>query len=514
MTGFYCAFGENEVETLLITPGDHVAVYTTPTADDGITRQLELKVVPDSHATATIPGTSGWAEAEDSGNRNIDINRCDDVVAEPVDNPDEIYTLGYHGTASGTAGYNFVTFIDDGIITYCKESDNEGGAPGGGGGGSPHTFTLLITDQDTVHIKPNPAYVEVTTAEVDHWIKLTAGRYIPGEEEMLFVPVEMDWLHVTDINYSATEGGGVMTPSEVNDYKREFIWSKSSVAGEYIIKSQTIGGGVEANSVLNVSSINPAKITANNRNGLAKIHISTVPSINISNISLRLVFGEFDMELENWDVDISGNFTVPFDQNDIANTSIESGAIHLTVTTNDGFVLKSVIDVERTVDLWEGNDTYYKIYTWGDASGGGTHPVLAGLKLHEYLNILEYSIPFEGFGVLHSASTLLISNISPHADGYTGDDSQINYATHKIYDKDGEVVHTSEMHGAIEPILIPGNSKYRELKSGFWTSHDDVGHTEAKIQIGWSTLNGLLLPIPHISPLQDTTVEARHEEEE
>lgn len=262
-----CVYGVNETEDLLITPGDHVAVFTTPVEGDGITRRLELKVVLNSRATANIPGASGWGHESNVNTKYIDIDRCDkneegrhlDDNGNPitdsegnvlpgVTNPEEIYAIAYHGTASTAEGYNFVTNIENGRIVYCE------GAGGSGGEGEDPAYTIRIKDEGKIHIKSNPAFVKVSTAEEDYWVKLEAFRYRNGDPEDIEHPVPVKWAHVDKVQFSRSEDGAVMDESALRNYEDSFIWAKASVAGSYTIRVTSDGSSDKVSVASSASS--------------------------------------------------------------------------------------------------------------------------------------------------------------------------------------------------------------------------------------------------------------------
>lgn len=107
---------------------------------------------------------------------------------------------------------------------------------------------MLITDEDTIHITPNPANVAVSSEEENHWIEVNAVKYVHGETEDSENQVTVDWSHVNNVEFSSSEGGTVMTESQVNDYEAKFIWAKSSVAGAYTIKANTVPDDSEESS--------------------------------------------------------------------------------------------------------------------------------------------------------------------------------------------------------------------------------------------------------------------------
>lgn len=227
-------------ETRPITlTGDHKAVFTAPvTSEDS--RFVELTVEGDTSAEGDIPGTSGWGYGSGGGNKNIDIDKCDS------DPSNDDLTISYHGSPSGGSGYNFVTTIT-GTITSCGEGEGEGG--------SESTFTLLITDEDTVHISPNPANVAISSEEQDHWVELKAVKYAHGATENSETEVTVDWSHVDNVEFSDSEGGAIMTESQVNAYEAIVIWAKSSVAEAYTVKATSGSEGQDVEGILNAIGV-------------------------------------------------------------------------------------------------------------------------------------------------------------------------------------------------------------------------------------------------------------------
>jgi hypothetical protein len=225
-----------------------VRVFSTP--EDGEMRTLTLQIEENHRAVGKIPSESGWSLSEgmtncmsgEEGGWHFGVSRCSGSCPEEV-------AIGFSGAPGSASGEQFVTTIT-GEIYSC-------GGEGTEGNGGVETFTLLITDDESAHITPNPANVKVSTAEENHWIKLTAKRYTESGESESGDDVVVDWNPVDDVDFAEDEGGPVMTDGQVDARVETFIWAKSSVAGKHDLKASTLGdsedgGGVVIEGVLNV----------------------------------------------------------------------------------------------------------------------------------------------------------------------------------------------------------------------------------------------------------------------
>ncbi len=227
---------DTETRQLVLTPGDHVTVFSAPaTAQD--TRFLELSVKPNSKATASIPGDSGWAYGSAVNNKNILVDQCD---SDPANNS---MTLSYQGGPLGEGAYSFLTFIDDGLITYCGEGGSTGSNPD-------HSFTLLITDENTVLILPNPAYAAVSTEQASNWIELKALRWEFENGANKEIPTVVDWAPVFNLSCSQTKEGPAMTDEQVDAYEGTTIWVKSNTPGIYTVLASTLEESGTAGKVI------------------------------------------------------------------------------------------------------------------------------------------------------------------------------------------------------------------------------------------------------------------------
>lgn len=265
---FLNVFAEDPPNTqdVVLSEGDrnHVRVFSTPEA--GETRMLTLKVEDKHRAIGKIPGQSGWSLEDgtencmggEEGGWSFGVSRC------PGNCPQEV-AIGFAGAPGAHPGRQFVTTITGKIYT-CLEGSGGSDGQGGSGRADEQTFTLLITDEKTIHIIPNPANVAVSTDEQDHWVKLEAVRYEYDDGESMSIPVVVDWSHEMDQNldFASIEGGSVMTVTQMDDYEASFIWVKSTVSGDYTVKAtDSVGPGssnVVIEGALSVLSMNLASI--------------------------------------------------------------------------------------------------------------------------------------------------------------------------------------------------------------------------------------------------------------
>jgi hypothetical protein len=252
-------------QSVVLSEGDrkHVRVFSTP--EDGEMRTLTLQIEENHRAVGQIPSESGWSLSDgetncmsgEEGGWHFGVSRCSGSCPEEV-------AIGFSGSPGSASGEQFVTTITGEIYTC--------GGGGGEGSGGVETFTLLITDDESAHISPNPAYVAVSTSEDPHWVKLTAKRFTEsGSSDSGGEEVVVDWKTMDDVDFAGSEGGTVLTDTQVDAREETFIWAKSTRSGEYEVQATTLGdsegSGLLIEGILNVASVKIKKVWSNQFEG-------------------------------------------------------------------------------------------------------------------------------------------------------------------------------------------------------------------------------------------------------
>ena len=322
--------GHPDDQEVVLSEGDgnHVKVFTTP--DENESRMLTMKIEDQHRAVGKIPGESGWSLEDrdencmsgEEGGWNFGVSRCSARCPEEV-------AIGFLNSPDVDVTTQFVTTITGEIYT-CGDGSTEPGEPGGSGG-SVETFTVLITDENTVHIKPNPAKVGVSSDEEDRWIKLSAVRYESSDSEG--DGVEVDWKHAEttdgttsdDVKFSDEEDGPILSGGDL-PHRATSIWAKSSVAGQYTVKANTVPGGTEESSGVISGELNIVNVVFNNaaERNLPVLDDADLPEYDLTFPVAHDDAGSIDLE-ESEFLEITPSTLSWSDVQDLFQISIASG---------------------------------------------------------------------------------------------------------------------------------------------------------------------------------------------